>query len=243
MTGENEKERNSCKFKLFDYRCYRPLYDNKHCIFHSKDVEGKQDKFAEAFWKEFERQKAQKKYNFTGFFFPPEFSFHESNFQGTNLVEADLRGANLLGANLLGANLMGANLTGANLMGVDLMGAYFMDADIMDANLMGADLIGAYLVGANLTKAILIGANLTVAILIGANLTGAYLRGANLTEANLAKASLRGANLTKALLIDALNLKVELLLEARTLYQVKGLPPKMEKELKEIKPELFQPPK
>jgi hypothetical protein len=59
MTGEKKKD---CTYgKLFEIQfvkpCGRPLHDDEHCIFHSKDIEGKMDEFDDAFWKEFERQK------------------------------------------------------------------------------------------------------------------------------------------------------------------------------------------
>ncbi|NIM12720.1 MAG: hypothetical protein GTO45_11525 [Candidatus Aminicenantes bacterium] len=75
------------------------------------------------------------------------------------------------------------------------------------------------------------------------NLGCAYLVCANLTNADLKYADLKDADFTSALFGGAKNLKVEQLLEAKTLYKVTGLPLEMEKELKEKKPELFERPK
>jgi hypothetical protein len=56
--------------------CNRPLYDDKHCIFHSEDIERKKNNFRLDFWKEFERQKEQEEnYDFIGFVFPEDISF------------------------------------------------------------------------------------------------------------------------------------------------------------------------
>ena len=171
-----------------------------------------------------------------------------ANLIRTNLTRADLKGvdltrANLTGVYLTGALLMGANLTGADLRGADLTKAYFMEADLMEADLESANLGRA-----NLTRANLEGANLEGAVLKGANLWEADLRdanlgGANLTGANLWDADIRGANLGGANLTGAKNLKVEQLLKAKTLFNVRGLPPEMEKKVKIRKPELFVMPK
>lgn len=59
-----------------DFPCGRSLYDDKHCIFHSKDIEGKKEVFSEKFWNEFETQKMRDKvYDFTDFIFPDSVSF------------------------------------------------------------------------------------------------------------------------------------------------------------------------
>jgi uncharacterized protein YjbI with pentapeptide repeats len=82
MTGEKKEEKGSCKFWFPDYNCNRPLFDDKHCIFHSKDIEEKKTDFEDAFWKEFEGQKElEEKYDFTGFVFPDDISFEEKIFE------------------------------------------------------------------------------------------------------------------------------------------------------------------
>ena len=54
---EKEKEEKTCVGVTHDgIFCGRKLYDDEHCIFHSKDIEGKEDKFNDEFWKEFKRQ-------------------------------------------------------------------------------------------------------------------------------------------------------------------------------------------
>jgi len=62
--------------------CYRPIYDGKHCIFHSKDIEGKKKDFEAAFWAEFERQgKCEENYDFSGFVFSGDISFMSEVFE------------------------------------------------------------------------------------------------------------------------------------------------------------------
>lgn len=73
----------TCTYQRWDGKpCGRDLYDGEYCIFHSKDIEGKKDKFNDTFWKEFERQKEkEKKYDFNGFVFPGDISFKELEFE------------------------------------------------------------------------------------------------------------------------------------------------------------------
>ncbi len=222
MTGEKKEEKKKCSYEilLYRYKCSREaLSGDEHCIFHSKDIEGKKDKFNDAFWEEFERQKkCDKKYDFTGFVFPPGFSFKEVelgkadntriNLMEAKITRADLRKADLMGVDLSRADLSGANLTGVSLIDVklmeaDLVGADLTKADLMGAKLFGAGLLNVKLIGADLTKADLMGDDLTKADLTKADLMGADLRmadlgGADLTEAKLLAVDLRGANLQRA---------------------------------------------
>jgi uncharacterized protein YjbI with pentapeptide repeats len=82
MTGKKKEEKKKCKYALGDYKCNREvLTGDEHCIFHSKDIEGKKDKFNDAFWKEFKSQKKdKKKYDFAGFVFPGDISFEGVEF-------------------------------------------------------------------------------------------------------------------------------------------------------------------
>lgn len=165
-----------------------------------------------------------------------------ANLTGAWLVRSDLTGAILTEANLIDTFLAGTNLTRAYLSRADLTGA-----DLIEANLREADFTGAILRETHLTKADLKGVSLREADLTGANLfkadlTGAKLMKANINGANLMQANLTGADLMQANLTGAKNLEAEQLVKAKTLYQVKGLPPWMEKELKKRKPELFMNP-
>jgi uncharacterized protein YjbI with pentapeptide repeats len=75
--------------------CNKPLHDDKHCIFHSEDIEGKKGQFEDFFWKEFERQTEQhERYDFTGFVFPGDISFEylEFNKVYTNFEKAKFHG-------------------------------------------------------------------------------------------------------------------------------------------------------
>jgi hypothetical protein len=81
--GSKEKEERTCTYSTIGGEsCGRHLYDGEHCIFHSKYIEGKKDKFNYAFWKEFERQKEHEEiYDFTGFVFPGDISFQKKEFE------------------------------------------------------------------------------------------------------------------------------------------------------------------
>ena len=105
-------------------------------------------------------------------------------------------------------------------------------ADSCEANLQNADLSDA-----DLQEAILWRTNLQ-----DANLRRAKLQNADLWRANLQNTDLSDANFQKANLKYAENLKVEQLIEARTLYRAK-LPDGMKEEIEQKKPELLEPPK
>lgn len=65
-------------------KCGRELYDDMHCIFHSKDIEGKKEKFVEAFREEFEKQDFEDKgFYFQEFVFPNDMSFDSREFKKT----------------------------------------------------------------------------------------------------------------------------------------------------------------
>jgi len=119
MTGKKKKETEKCKYTRGDYKCSREaLPGDENCIFHSEDIEGKKEKFYDAFWKEFERQEEhEEEYNFTGFVFPIDFNLMNVNLQGANLQGAVLLGVDLTGVDLKGAILRDANLRGAVLLG------------------------------------------------------------------------------------------------------------------------------
>jgi hypothetical protein len=89
MLGKKEVEKKICSYEheqislFLHYKCNREaLPGDEHCIFHSKDIERKKDKFNDAFWEEFERQKEhEEEYNFTGIVFPGDISFEDKEFE------------------------------------------------------------------------------------------------------------------------------------------------------------------
>jgi len=88
--------------------------------------------------------------------------------------------------------------------------------------------------------------NLRNAQLFWAHLEGAYLKeadlyGADLSKANLFGADLSGADLSKASLYGAKNLTIDQLSTVKTLYKAK-LYPRLEEELREKYPALFEKP-
>ena len=78
-----------------------------------------------------------------------------------------------------------------------------------------------YIINANLEGANFIGANLYGAYLVESNLTGANFKEANLQRTNLFMADLKGTNFEGANLKGILNLSIDQLSTARTLYNVK----------------------
>ena len=164
------------------------------------------------------------------------------NLSGTFLREADLSWANLRESNLCRANLYLCNLSGTNFFE-----AYLYEADLRRANLQEANLSGAILEKAKLGGANLKGVNFRGADLRGANLnltdlTRANLWKANLHGANFNSAKLNGVNLNEAILSESKKLTKEQLLQVKTLYKCKNLNLKLEKQLREEKPCLFEDP-
>ncbi len=140
-------------------------------------------------------------------------------------------------ANLEGADLKGAELIGANLIGADLRKAKLQKAELRKANLQKAKLHNADLYWADLYEA---------------DLREADLREAKLNDADLQKAKLHKVDLRRAHLIE-INLQVEQLLKAKTLYKAKfsnkvvldekgQLEDGMEEIIRQRKPELLEKP-
>lgn len=136
------------------------------------------------------------------------------------------------GVNLRSMKLFLANLSGTNLSSADLFQAYLRLVDLSGANLIGANLGRTDLGGANLIGANLEGTDLRRANLIGADLRNANLSGADLRNANLLEADLRGAD----------NISFKQLLQVKSLYQTKGIAPKIFEQIKKEKPELLENP-
>jgi uncharacterized protein YjbI with pentapeptide repeats len=180
-----------------------------------------------------------------------------AEFYFTNLSHADLTGANLNGSTLFDSHLKEATLREADLTGADMNLAYFWESNLDDANLTGANLknatfigcsfINANLTDADLTDADLVGANFVEAELVGAtlgfaDLSQAHLVDANLTLADLSQANLSQADLTGANLADVSGLTIDQLSQVSSLFNCKGMPIELEKELREQKPYLFLKP-
>ena len=134
-------------------------------------------------------------------------------------------------------DLHGAELPGLALDNAKMPNVILSRADLTAAKLPGAVMEGANLQATRLTSAILAGANLQDACLIDADLRWADLTGADLRGADLGHADLSGAHLTDATLDGPEQLK-----NAKSLYDVKGLPPDLEVKLRAENLYLFDAP-
>lgn len=139
-------------------------------------------------------------------------------------------------------HLAGAKLACANLAGKDLRNVDFYRADLYEANLENANLKEAQLKQANLYRVNLGGSVMQGANLEGADMRNANLDGADLSRANLAFVNLEGASLHFTNLEFTQELKVEQLLETRTLNKVRGLDSEIMNSIKQARPELFKEP-
>lgn len=120
----------------------------------------------------------------------------------------------------------------SDLQNLDLSFLNLENIDLAAANLCKANLQGANLQGANLN-----GSNLQWANLLFANMQEANLQGSNLLWTLFYNANLQGADFT-----GAKNIKFEMLLRVKSLFQVRGLDPEIERILRTNKPELFEKP-
>ncbi len=165
---------------------------------------------------------------------------NETDLQGAILREANLEGTDLKGAILNGTDLQGAWLNVTTLLAANLQGAILQGIDFRGDDFTGAVLTGTDLQGADLREAKFQGAKFEGANLSWTNLQGADLREAKFQGAKFEGAEINDANLQDADLSGAKNLTLDMLLEAGSLYQVKGLDPEIKKELSKKKPGLFE---
>ena len=144
------KELKTCSSEMSDGKpCGRTLHDDEHCIFHSKDIEGKKKKFKDEFWKEFERQKKSKNaYDFTRFVFPDDISFEKIEFEkDANILYSTFSGeANFVDSKFSGvANFRFSTFSGvANFRSATFSGgAHFEPATFSgEANFVGSTFSG-----------------------------------------------------------------------------------------------------
>lgn len=174
-----------------------------------------------------------------------------SVLEDADLRFSDLRYSNLICAKAARADFSGAQMRTIFLRDADLKGACFRRANMVHARMAYADLRGAELALANMENAILFHSNLQEADLWEANLRNCKLIKADLLNANLKDAdlqgarfwntNLQGANLEGAVLMDAIDLDITQLSQARTLYQAK-LDPELFGQIKERFPQLLERP-
>ncbi|UCC39085.1 MAG: pentapeptide repeat-containing protein [Candidatus Aminicenantes bacterium] len=171
-------------------------------------------------------------------------SLRDARMDFTVAVQANIRYSYMKGAYLSYADFQGADMSGANLVSIYGRNARFSEANFWNADMRGGRLEYSDFQAADLTLADLSGArlwdtNFRNARLFHANLLGAELVRADFSKADLKKAVLRGADLWGANLLGAMNLDVEQLSEAKTLYNAK-LDPKLMKEIEKKYPHLLE---
>ena len=172
--------------------------------------------------------------------------FLESDFSFTILANARLTSATLPNGNFYRTNLYASHLPNATLRGANLQESILLRTKLDSADLSSADLRGALLGLTHLDSADLSGANFSDAFLskvklrnsqlYGANFKGAYLRKVDFRRANFYKTTLQEAYLIEADMREAINLTVEQLVQARSLYKTQ-LPPELETQLKQLYPQ------
>ena len=165
-----------------------------------------------------------------------EADFRSADLQKTTFDSADLQKSKLCWANLQEASLKHTKLQLANLTGAELKKADLRWANLQEARFIAANLQKATLQWTNSKKV-----NFGAAKLEKSTLRWADLQEANFTNVKLQETNLQGANLQGATFRGAQGVTFEQLSQVKTLYDVKGLDPDLEKKLKQARPELFLP--
>ncbi len=162
-----------------------------------------------------------------------------ASLKETSLTRANLENAILTHAVLQNAKLEYANLQNALLKVVDFKDANLAFAKFQKANLSHASINEAYIYKANFNEVILKGASFHLSDLRDTSFQNAILESTNFQEANLQNANFSNADLRKANLLKVLNLTVEQLSKAKTLYKA-SLDPGLMEQVKEKRPHLFE---
>lgn len=175
------------------------------------------------------------------------------------MMYADLDGADLQAADFREINLTYTSLQGADLSKADLRGIYARYTDMQNANFSHSDLRAARLLFCNATGADFTAGKFEAAYIFQSDLSKAKLPKADLKNNNLAltdfsnadlsyadlqntylwKVNFYGADLTGANLLEARELEVKQLLQAKTLFQAK-LDPDILAEIRRIAPKLLR---
>ena len=112
---------------------------------------------------------------------------------------------------------------------------FYSNSELNGLNVEDGEWKHAEILYANLSRAELKNLDLT-----GTNLTGTDLSEAGLSGSNMKNATLKNVNLTRADVSGVKKLTVEQLIEAKSLYNIKGLNQRIKEELIAKNPNLFE---
>jgi uncharacterized protein YjbI with pentapeptide repeats len=154
------------------------------------------------------------------------YNFENYNFTNANFTNASLAGASFSGCNLRGTNFTGANLRGANFAGANLESTIFNESNLENANLSDATIIKTSMKNTNLTSANMMYVNsmresidqMDHATFVRYHRQGfrtsRFISEVNFRDAILNKTNFRGANIR-----GSLNLTIDQISTAETLYE------------------------
>lgn len=162
-----------------------------------------------------------------------------ADLRETNLLNTNLQNANLFHTNFIGTYALGANFRKANLCGTDFRASRLFLSDFQEADLSDADFREGAPIRVNFQEADLSHCNFEAVILTQTNFSRANLSYANFRDANLRWAVFEGALLIETDLTGALNLTMEQLSKAKTLYKAK-LDPELHQEIRNKFPHLLE---
>ncbi len=154
----------------------------------------------------------------------------KTTFEKINLDDARMDSMNIYSSTMWESSLRNATFLGSNMNEVDLWGADMERATFWNAQVKYSDLRFSNLKGADFTDA-----NLEHADLRSSKLWGTKFFGTNLTEVDFEGSQLPFANFR-----EATGLTYHSLSKAETLYKCENIPEEIEKQLRELNPNLFR---
>jgi uncharacterized protein YjbI with pentapeptide repeats len=164
-----------------------------------------------------------------------------ADLRETNLLNTNLQNANLFHTNFIGTYALGANFRKANLCGAVFRAARLFLSDFQEADLSDADFREGAPIRVNFQEADLSHCNFEAVIMTQTNFSFANLSYANLRNANLRWAVFEGTILIESDLTGALNLTLEQISKAKTLYKA-TLDPELHQEIRNKFPHLLEMP-
>jgi uncharacterized protein YjbI with pentapeptide repeats len=159
----------------------------------------------------------------------------------TDLLDTNLQNANLSHVNLIGTYALGAHFQNTNLIGTDFRAARLFLSDFRGADLSYADFREGGPIRVNFQEANLSHCNFQAVTLTQTNFSRANLSNANLSDTNLRWAVFEGALMRECDLTGALNLTLEQISKAKTLYKAK-LDPELRQKIRDKFPRLLETP-
>ena len=163
--------------------------------------------------------------------------FFKSNWENVTIYDSDLKLIHMSSSTLINitvwqvffnqSNLEHLNISESSFLEVSFENSYLDYSNIKNTSINKCDMKYACLKNVDLSNSEIINSD---------------LKGVNFSGANLSNCDFKNSFLIEADMSGATGLTAEQLLQSKTLYNIKGLNPDLERELREKKPPLFLDP-